>query len=77
MPSIALRVSMMQGDQAASRSNVAYVLREQGDLEAALPLFADIFARGENWRELTPRLVPGGLLQVDEAQLATIMAQGR
>jgi len=48
-----------------------------GELERALPLFAEIFVRGENWRELTPRLVPPGFLDVDEAGLGRIMAAGR
>ncbi len=53
----------------------AVALANAGKLDDALPLFAEIFAKGENWRELTPRLVGPGFLQVDEEQLAKIMAQ--
>ena len=48
--------------------------RHAGEIERALPIFADIFARGDNWRELTPRLVGPGFLKVDEATLERIMA---
>jgi hypothetical protein len=65
------------GDNLEARYWHAVALANAGDLEAALPIFAAIFAKGENWRELTPRLVPGGFLQVDEEQLARIMAAGR
>ena len=47
-----------------------------GRLEEALPIFARIFQQGANWRELTPRLVPVGLLLVSEADLRKIMAAG-
>ena len=53
----------------------AVALANAGKLDDALPLFAEIFAKGENWRELTPRLVGPGFLQVDQEQLARIMAQ--
>jgi len=55
----------------------AVALVNAGELEAALPIFAEVFARGENWRELTPRLVPPGFLMVDEAMLERIMAAGQ
>ena len=54
----------------------AVALVNAGELETALPIFAEIFLRGENWRELTPRLVPPGFLNADEAVLERIMAQG-
>jgi hypothetical protein len=44
-----------------------------GEIERALPIFADIFSRGPNWRELTPRLVGPGFLQVDQVTLKRIM----
>jgi uncharacterized Ntn-hydrolase superfamily protein len=65
------------GDNLEARYWHAVALANADDLEAALPLFATVFARGENWRELTPRLVPGGFLKVDDEELARIMAQGR
>jgi uncharacterized Ntn-hydrolase superfamily protein len=43
--------------------------------DEALPLFKEVFSKDENWRVLTPRLVPNGLLKVDEAQLKQILAQ--
>jgi uncharacterized Ntn-hydrolase superfamily protein len=41
----------------------------------ALPLFKEVFSKDENWRVLTPRLVPNGLLKVDETQLRQILSQ--
>ena len=64
------------GDNLEARYWHAVALVNAGELEMALPLFAEIFARGANWRELTPRLVAPGFLQVDEAGLARIMAAG-
>jgi uncharacterized Ntn-hydrolase superfamily protein len=61
------------GDNLEARYWHAVALVNAGELERALPLFAEIFARGENWRELTPRLVESGFLQVDEASLARIL----
>ena len=55
----------------------AVALANAGRLDEALPLFADVFAKGENWRRLTPRLVAPGFLQVSEDDLARIMDQGR
>ncbi len=53
----------------------AIALANSGKLNAALPLFAEIFRKGPNWRELTPRLVKNGLLTVDEKTLQLILAQ--
>lgn len=44
-----------------------------GQLKNALPMFQTIFRKDENWRELTPRLIPVGLLTVTEEELAQIM----
>lgn len=44
-------------------------------LQEALPIFQEVFRGDPNWKTLTPRLVPIGLLQVDEKQLKQIMAQ--
>jgi uncharacterized Ntn-hydrolase superfamily protein len=43
--------------------------------DEALPLFKEVFSKDENWRVLTPRLVPNGLLKADDAQLKQILAQ--
>ena len=44
-----------------------------GEIVAALPIFQQVFAKNENWRTLTPRLVPVGLLNVNEETLKRIM----
>jgi len=62
------------GDNLEARYWHAVAMVNAGLIERALPIFADIFLRGENWRELTPRLVESGFLQADEATLARIMA---
>jgi uncharacterized Ntn-hydrolase superfamily protein len=65
------------GDNLEARYWHAVALAGAGRLDEALPLFAAVFAAGENWRTLTPRLVPGGFLAVDDQALARIMSQGR
>lgn len=42
-------------------------------LEEALPMFQRIFAKEPRWRELTPRLVPSGLLADDPKVLERIL----
>ncbi len=64
------------GDNLEARYWHAVAMVNAGAVERALPIFADIFARGDNWRELTPRLVVSGFLEADEATLARIMAAG-
>ena len=54
----------------------AVAMVNAGALDRALPVFAEIFRRGSNWRELTPRLVGPGFLEADEETLAKIMAAG-
>jgi uncharacterized Ntn-hydrolase superfamily protein len=44
-----------------------------GRLEDAEAVFADVFARDPVWRELVPRLVDVGLLELDDAALDRIM----
>jgi len=43
-------------------------------LDEALPVFAEVFRKDPHWAELTPRLVPIGLLTVDPAGLKRILA---
>jgi uncharacterized Ntn-hydrolase superfamily protein len=62
------------GNNLEARYWHAVAMVNAGQIERALPIFADIFLRGDNWRELTPRLVASGFLQADEATLARIMA---
>lgn len=51
----------------------AITLANNGRLDEALPMLKDIFAKDKNWKELTPRLIPSGLLNVTEEQLKKIM----
>jgi tetratricopeptide (TPR) repeat protein len=46
-----------------------------GMLEEALPLFEEVFKADPNWKTLTPRLVPIGLLNVSDQQLKKILQQ--
>ena len=52
----------------------AITLVNNGGLEEALPLFKEVFAKNENWKILTPRLVPVGLLKVNDKQLKKILS---
>jgi uncharacterized Ntn-hydrolase superfamily protein len=45
-----------------------------GQIDAALPIFAEVFAAEPRWHTLTPRLVPAGLLPDDPALLERILA---
>lgn len=51
----------------------AVTLTNNGRLNDALSLFKTVFKMDENWRTLTPRLVPIGLLNVDKNQLKKII----
>lgn len=51
----------------------AITLANNGKFEIALPMLKDIFAKNKNWKELTPRLIPSGLLNITEEQLNQIM----
>ena len=44
-------------------------------MDEALPLFAEVFKGDANWRTLTTRLIPNGLLQVSETELQQILEQ--
>jgi uncharacterized Ntn-hydrolase superfamily protein len=52
----------------------AVTLATNGDVEASLPLFKDVFKKNENWKILTPRLVPIDLLNVSDADLKKILS---
>ena len=52
----------------------AVTLVNNGDLKNALPIFKDVFSKNENWKTLTPRLLPTGLLKADEQQLEKILS---
>ena len=51
----------------------AVTLATNGEVDASLPLFKDVFERNENWKILTPRLVPIGLLNVNEEELQKVL----
>ncbi len=48
-----------------------------GHEDAALPLFAQVFARDERWARLLPRLPAAGLLPDDPEKLRRILQQAR
>jgi len=52
----------------------AVTLVNNGGLEEALLLFKEVFEKNENWKILTPRLVPVGLLKVNDKQLKKILS---
>jgi uncharacterized Ntn-hydrolase superfamily protein len=51
----------------------AVSLVNMGDLDAALPLFHEVFEADPNWKTLTPRLAPIGLLKVTEQEMERII----
>jgi uncharacterized Ntn-hydrolase superfamily protein len=51
----------------------AVALANKGNISEALPMFKEIFSKNNNWKILTPRLLPSGLLTVDEKTLNEIM----
>lgn len=54
----------------------AVTLAGAGHLEAALPIFAEVFAAEPRWHKLTPRLPASGLLPDDPELLEAILAAG-
>lgn len=53
----------------------AVSLANTGEIEKSLPMFKAIFIIDENWRELTKRLPPVGLLTVNDEILKKILTQ--
>jgi len=51
----------------------AVSLANAGKIEQSLPIFREVFTRDENWVELTRRIVPNGMLQVDRETLKRIL----
>lgn len=51
----------------------AVALANKGMMKEALPMFKQIFKKDKNWKTLTPRLIPNGLLKVTGEQLKKIM----
>jgi uncharacterized Ntn-hydrolase superfamily protein len=54
----------------------ATTLVNNGNFEASLPLFKEVFLKNEKYKILTPRLVPIGLLNVNEEELTKILSVG-
>jgi len=52
----------------------AVTLATRGDVEGSLPLFKAVFEKNQNYKILTPRLVPIGLLNVSKEQLQKILS---
>jgi len=53
----------------------AVTLANNKQVAKSLPMFKKIFAKDKNWKELTRRLPPVGLLTVSEAELKQIFTQ--
>jgi len=53
----------------------AVTLANTGEIEKSLPMFKEIFAADSNWKELTKRLPPVGLLTVSDEILKSILTQ--
>ena len=51
----------------------AITLANNGKFDEALPMLKNIFAKDKNWKELTPRLIPNGLLNVSKELLDEMM----
>jgi len=50
----------------------AVALANKRRMKEALPMFKQIFKKDKQWKTLTPRLIPNGLLKVTEEQLKRI-----
>ncbi|MFA5803315.1 MAG: DUF1028 domain-containing protein [Melioribacteraceae bacterium] len=51
----------------------AVALANKGMMKEAVPMFKEIFKKDKNWKDLTPRLLPNGLLKVTPKQLSEIL----
>jgi uncharacterized Ntn-hydrolase superfamily protein len=52
----------------------AVTLASIGKVDESLPLFKEVFTKDKNWRILTPRLVPIGMLTVNKEDLNKILS---
>lgn len=59
------RAREILGDNQEAAFWSAVSLVNAGKVDDALPVFHDVFARGDHWRRLVPRLVEAGLLPED------------
>lgn len=62
-------------DNAEMKYWHAVTLVNNERLKEALPIFKEVFAKNENWKILTPRLIEVGLLKVSEKELEEILKQ--
>lgn len=51
----------------------AVALANKGIMKEAVPMFKEIFKKDKNWKDLTPRLLPNGLLKVTPEQLSKLL----
>lgn len=51
----------------------AITLANNNKFDEAISMLKDIFAKDKNWKVLTPRLIPSGLLNINKDQLVEIM----
>lgn len=66
----------MNPDNVEMKFWTAISLANVGKVEQSLPLFKEVFREDRNWMELTRRLTPNNILQVDNQTLERILAQG-
>lgn len=52
----------------------AVTLANNGDVKGSLPIFKEVFSMNGNWKILTPRLIPVGLLNVSDEELKSILS---
>lgn len=52
----------------------AVTLANNKKLDEALPIFAEVFRKNENWRTLTPRLIDNNMLEVSKEELDKILS---
>ena len=60
-------------DNAEMKYWHAVALANNEKVDESLPIFREVFKMDKNWRDLTPRLVPPGLLTVSEKDLQRIL----
>ncbi|GAB4328601.1 MAG: hypothetical protein Kow0037_03060 [Calditrichia bacterium] len=63
----------LQPDNLEMKYWTAVSLVNMGNVNDALPLFQSVFQADNNWRLLTPRLVPNGLLKTKPGDLEKIV----
>lgn len=67
------RAQEVLGDNLEASYWYAVALCNSGQVDRAVEIFHRVFAGGEHWRELTPRLLSSGFLECDDATLSRIV----